>query len=63
METLKLHSSGQNEHLESLKKKYDLLKKRIKGNDKISENIKTTELRNLDKSFDKEKKNSNRNLY
>ncbi|MDX6748152.1 hypothetical protein SHK09_15245 [Polaribacter sp. PL03] len=63
METLKLHSLGQNDHLKSLKKKYDLLKNRITGNEKMSENDKKTELKNLAKSFDREKKDSNRNLY
>ena len=63
MEELKLHSFGQNDHLESLKKKYDALRKKINGNDKLTEPEKKSELETLTKSFEKEKKESQNNLY
>ncbi|WP_100615433.1 hypothetical protein [Confluentibacter citreus] len=63
MEELKLHSFGQNNHLESLKKKYDSLRKRINDNKNLTESEKFTELETLTKSFEKEKRNSDNNLY
>ena len=63
MEELKLHSFGQNDHLELLKKKYESLKKKIKGNEKLNETEKNMELKTLTKSFEKEKKDSKNNLY
>ncbi len=63
MEELKLHSFGQNDHLESLKKKYDSLRNNINQNIKLTESEKKAELKSLTKSFEKEKKNSNNNLY
>jgi len=63
MEQLKLHSFGQNDYMESLKEKYNSLKNKIKGNQKMSESEKKTELYNLTKSFENEKKNSGNNLY
>ncbi len=63
MEELKLHSFGQNDHLESLKEKYNSLKNKIKGNKKMTETEKKTELESLTKSFEKEKKDSKNNLY
>lgn len=63
MEELKLHSFGQNDHLESLKGKYNSLKNKIKGNIKMTESEKKTELDKLKKSFEKEKKDSDKNLY
>jgi hypothetical protein len=63
MDKLKLHSFGQNDHLESLEKKYDMLRKSIIENKKLTETEKTAELEILTKFFEKEKKNSNTNLY
>ena len=63
MEELKLHSLGQNEHLESLKKRYESLKSKIKRNEKLNETEKNVELKTLTKSFEKEKKQSKNNLY
>ncbi len=63
MEELKLHSFGQNDHLESLKKRYESLKNKIKGNEKLNETEKKAELKTLTKSFEKEKKESKSNLY
>lgn len=63
MQELKLHSFGQTDHLEILKKKYDSLKKSINENKKLTESEKKAELETLTKSFEKEKKNSNNNLY
>ena len=62
MEELKLHSFGQNDHLESLKEKYNSLKNTIRGNEKMTEPEKKIELESLTKSFEKEKKDSNNNL-
>ena len=63
MEELKLHSFGQNDHLESLKKKYESLKNKIKGNDSLNETEKKAELKTMTKSFEKEKRESKSNLY
>jgi len=63
MEELKLHSFGQNDHLESLKEKYNSLKNKIRGNIKMTESEKKTELDKLKKTFEKEKKDSGKNLY
>ena len=63
MEELKLHSFGQNDHIESIKKKYHSLKERIKGNKILTEKEKVTELKSLTASFKKEKKDSENSLY
>ncbi len=63
MEVLKLHSFGQNDFLEILKKKYDFLRKSIIENEKLTESEIKLELEKLRESFIKEKKNSSDNLY
>lgn len=63
MEELKLHSFGQNDHLESLKKKYKALKQNISESKVLSETEKKSELSKLDKSFKKEVKDSENSLY
>lgn len=63
MEVLKLHSFGQNDHLESLKKKYESLKDKIKGNENLDETEKNAELKTLTKSFERKKRESKNNLY
>ena len=63
MQELKLHSFGQNDHLESLKEKYNSLRNKIKEDNKLTESEKKPKLHNLKKSFEKEKKGSKSNLY
>ena len=63
MKELKLHSFGQNDHIESLKKKYDSSIKKIKENDKLNEIENTDQLKTLTKSFEKGKRASKNNLY
>jgi len=63
MEELRLHSFGQNDHIESLNKKYNSLKEEIKGNKILTEKEKDSELKSLTESFKKEKKDSETNLY
>jgi hypothetical protein len=63
MRELKLHSSGQNNHLQSLKEKYTSLKAKIMQNLNLSKDEKNKELENLNESFEKEKRNSKNNLY
>jgi hypothetical protein len=63
MEKLKLHSSGQNDHIESLKKNYNTLKKKIMGSKNLTEKEKIVELKNLTESYKKDKKDSKNNLY
>ena len=63
MEELKLHSFGQNDHIESLKKHYNSLIEKIKRNKKMTEIEKVVELKSLRESFKKEKKESENNLY
>ena len=43
MEELKLHSFGKNDHIESLKKNYNSLKEKIKGNKLLTEKEKIVE--------------------
>ena len=63
MEELKLHSLGQNDHIEALKKNYNSLKEKIKGNKILTGEEKIVELKRLSESLKKEKKNSENNLY
>ncbi len=63
MEELKLHSFGLNDHLESLKEKYDSLRKSMSNNTKLTESEKKAELEILTKTFEREKKHANNNLY
>ena len=63
MKELKLHSFGQNDHIGSLKKKYDSLTKKIKENDRLNEIEKNDQLKTLTKSFVKEKRAKKNNLY
>jgi hypothetical protein len=63
MEELKLHSFGQNDHIASLKKNYNSLKEKIKGNKLLTEKEKIVEQKRLTESLKKEKKNSEYNLY
>lgn len=58
MKELKLHSFGQNDHLESLKKKYATLEQKLRQNKKLSAPEKETALNTLRKSFKEEKKDS-----
>ncbi|MFD0837070.1 hypothetical protein ACFQ0I_14920 [Mariniflexile aquimaris] len=63
MDELQLHAFGQHDHLECLKKKYDSLSLDIKGNKKLTESEKKSQLETLTKSFEKEKKEAQNNLY
>ena len=63
MQELKLHSSGQNDHLDSLKEQYKSLRNKVKGNLELTKSEKKTKLENLTKSFEKEKRESKNNLY
>jgi len=63
MRELKLHSLGKNNHLKSLKEKYNLLRNKIIRNDRLTENEKNNELKSLSESFEKEKKDAKNNLY
>jgi Leucine-rich repeat (LRR) protein len=63
MEELKLHSFGQNDHLEYLKRNYNSLRKIINNDKNLTNSEKLLELETLTKSFEKEKRNSNNNLY
>ena len=64
METIKLHSSGQKDHISALKKSYEFLKSKIKKDKTLSSTQKKSELDSLRKSFEKEKKQqAKHNLY
>lgn len=63
MNNLKLHASGRNNHLNSLKKNYEFLKNKIIGNKELTEIEKKAELRQLKKSLNNEKNDSINNLY
>ncbi|MFS4482079.1 hypothetical protein ACKGJY_03620 [Hyunsoonleella sp. 2307UL5-6] len=63
MQELRLHAFGKNDHLEFLKKHYDSLKHKIKGNTQMNTFEKKSELEKLKKSFEKDKNVSKNNLY
>ncbi|WP_421806461.1 hypothetical protein [Flagellimonas sp.] len=63
MEELKLHSFGQHDHLESLKKKYEPLKNNLERDIELDETEKKSKLKALKQSFDREKRDSKNNLY
>lgn len=63
METIKLHSSGQKEHISALKKSYEFLKSKIKKDKTLSNSEKKSELDSLRKSFEEKKQQANHNLY
>jgi hypothetical protein len=63
MEKLNLHSSGENDYLKLLKKKFDKIVFEITGNEKLSDSEKRTELVKTAEHFEKEKKEARRGLY
>ncbi len=63
MENLQLHSSGLDDHFESIKQRYNALKKKIKGNDQLNTSEKKTELEKLNQLLKKEKQDLENNLY
>ena len=63
MENLQLHSSGLDDHFESIKQKYNALKKKVKDNDQLNTSEKKTELEKLNQLFKKEKQDLENNLY
>ncbi|WP_299838396.1 hypothetical protein [uncultured Tenacibaculum sp.] len=63
MENLQLHSSGLDDHFESIKQKYNALKKKIKDNDQLNVSEKKTELEKLNQLLKKEKQDLENNLY
>ncbi len=63
MEELKLHSEGQEDHLKSLREKYEGLRKSLIGNKELTEKQKNSALKKINEKFTKEKKDSNNNLY
>ncbi|MBC3756823.1 hypothetical protein H7U19_00300 [Hyunsoonleella sp. SJ7] len=63
MSELKLHALGSNDHLETLKERYDSLKEKIKESSKLTESEKKAEMDALNTSFKKEKKNIKSNNY
>ena len=63
MNELKLHALGSHDHLEALRKRYNSLKEKIKGNTELTEPQKESKLKALDESFKEEKKNIQNNNY
>ena len=63
MEKSKLHSSGKNDHLEVLKKEFIALRKKILGNDNMTDVEKKKEVKALTESFERKKQDTNTNLY
>ena len=63
MQESKIHSAGQNNHLISIKEKYNKLKNSLKRNVKLTEDKKQIELKKVEEQFNKEKKDSKQNLY
>jgi len=56
MQELKIHSEGQNDHLISIKEKYNKIKNSLKLNLKLTEDEKQIELKKAEEQFNKEKK-------
>ena len=56
MQDLKIHSEGQNDHLLSIKEKYNKIKSSLKLNVKLTEDEKQIELKKVEEQFNKEKK-------
>ncbi|MDO1512362.1 hypothetical protein Q2T41_06805 [Maribacter confluentis] len=63
MQESSIHSEGQNDHLISIKEKYNKLKNSLKRNVKLTEDEKQIELKKVEEQFNKEKKDSEQNLY
>ncbi len=63
METLKLHSSGQDDHIQTLNEKYEILKRKLEENKKLTASEKKIELEKLNNTFEKEKRDASENLY
>ena len=63
MEKLELHSSGEEDHLKTLKEKYGKLKESLKNNRKLTAERKKVELEKIDREFRTEKMNARQNLY
>ncbi|MDO6821409.1 hypothetical protein [Zobellia sp. 1_MG-2023] len=63
MQESRIHSEGQNDHLISIKEKYNKLKNSLKRNVKLTEDKKQIELKKVEEQFNKEKKDSKQNLY
>ncbi|MDN5216014.1 hypothetical protein QQ020_28305 [Fulvivirgaceae bacterium BMA12] len=63
METLKLHSSGQDDHIQTLNEKYEILKKKLEENKNLTASEKKIELEKLNNTFEKEKRDASKNLY
>ena len=63
MENLKIHSEGKENHLSTIREKYDKLKKLLFANTKLSKEDKQVEAKKLDKQSKKEMKATDRNLY
>ncbi len=63
MQESRIHSEGQNDHLISIKEKYNKLKNSLKRNVKLTEDKKQIELKKVEEQFHKEKKDSKQNLY
>ena len=63
MQESRIHSEGQNDHLISIKEKYNKLKNSLKRNVKLTEDEKQIELKKVEEQFNKEKKDSKQNLY
>tara|TARA_R110000765_G_scaffold16507_1_gene46314 strand:+ start:70 stop:261 length:192 start_codon:yes stop_codon:yes gene_type:complete len=63
MQESKIHSAGQNDHLISIKEKYNKLKNSLKRNVKLTEDEKQIELKKVEEQIYKEKKDSKQNLY
>lgn len=63
MKNLQLHSSGLDDHFESIKQKYNALKKKIKDNNQLNPSEKKTELEKLNQLLKKEKQDLENNLY
>ena len=63
MNTLKIHTEGQVDHLKALNDMYDELKKFIKHNSKLNQEQKHKALKKINEEFILEKKDSNHKMF
>ena len=63
MENLKLHSDGENDFLQELKKQFDKIVSEIKNKESLSNEGKHEEIKQVTADFEKAKREALKNLF
>lgn len=63
MENLKLHSDGENDFLQELKKQFDKIVSEIKNKESLSNEGKLEEIKQVTADFEKAKREALKNLF